>query len=538
MLISDYRGFVRETNLSEVQNGFDIALYGLAGEVGSLVAALKKKLLAAGRSDWNTPNDEIIEELGDCFWYLFALGEAAEAGDFIAADVEGLAVEIGSADERAERLRAILGKKATDFLAGVPVFLGACEAARATLEDYQRLAFLTRRTHEDQLAEVCIAVLQQLTAQLFRDKLPLSERELNTEVVDQPIGKVLGHVAWHLSALASLYKLSLSDVAARNQRKLERRFGRGEPPPLPDRDAPPGEQLPRRFDVVFVSVEPGRSRMYLDGRRLGDDLTDNAHAEDGYRFHDVMHLALAAKLGWSPVLRKLMGRKRRSNPRTDEVEDGARAQIVEEAVIKAIHAEGVRLAELAAPAGRSRARLFANGADISFAFLKRLEQFVAGLEVEGSRYREWEGAIVAGFAIFEQLRSNGRGTVRVDLDAGKIDYVSDVFIDLHGAVAALGLGTADAADAGDIRDPYEAALANDKGAGEVLARRRAVAQALDLPPTSPEVCLVGWRGDVADVRLTGGAQAQAWARRIVMFRISTRREGERTFATALGIADK
>jgi hypothetical protein len=56
--------------------------------------------------------------------------------------------------------------------------------------------------------------------------------------------------------------------------------------------------------------------MYWSGHRLGDDLTDNARDDDGYRFHDVMHLANVANLGWSPVLRKMMGRRRRDPPET------------------------------------------------------------------------------------------------------------------------------------------------------------------------------------------------------------------------------
>jgi hypothetical protein len=52
--------------------------------------------------------------------------------------------------------------------------------------------------------------------------------------------------------------------------------------------------------------------MYFGGKPLGDDLTDNAYVDDGYRFHDVIHLALIAHLGWSPVVRGLMRRKRKS----------------------------------------------------------------------------------------------------------------------------------------------------------------------------------------------------------------------------------
>ncbi len=61
-------------------------------------------------------------------------------------------------------------------------------------------------------------------------------------------------------------------------------------------------------------------------------MDDNAHEADGYRFHDVFHLAFMATFGWSPVIRALLKRKRKSNPAIDNVEDGARAIIIEEAI--------------------------------------------------------------------------------------------------------------------------------------------------------------------------------------------------------------
>ncbi len=65
---------------------------------------------------------------------------------------------------------------------------------------------------------------------------------------------------------------------------------------------------------------------------MGDPLTDNSHVDNGYRFHDVFHLAYAAVLGWSPVTRKLMGRKRKSNANIDEAEDSGRAIVSEEGI--------------------------------------------------------------------------------------------------------------------------------------------------------------------------------------------------------------
>ena len=62
--------------------------------------------------------------------------------------------------------------------------------------------------------------------------------------------------------------------------------------------------------------------MYVDGMQIGDGLTDNRYEADGYRYHDIFHLTYMALLGSSPISRRLLGRKRRSRPEVDEVEDG------------------------------------------------------------------------------------------------------------------------------------------------------------------------------------------------------------------------
>lgn len=538
MLIREYEAFVGKTTLAAGKpEAFDIALYGLAGEIGSLVAALKKRLLAAARQNWDAPNEEIIEELGDSLWYLFALGGAAGVpSEFLPFDIRTLQVEVSGDNERGRTIRDRLGKDADRFLTLAPEFLAAYGDGSATLDDYRRLAFLTSRTKNDQLVEVCVAVLLQLTAELFRTKLPPIEHQLNKRLEDRGLETVLSEIAWHLSALASLYKLELKFVARRNIVKLERRFGRGEPTSLPDEKERPEQQFPRNFSVTFVSVGPGRSRMYLDGRRLGDDLTDNAYAEDGYRFHDIMHLALVAKLGWSPVLRKLLNRKRKSDPRVDEIEDGARAAIVEEAVIKAIHSEGVRVAALAS--GSGSVTLFANGADISFTFLKRLDGLVSGLEVEKSKYWEWEDAIVEGFAIFQQLRSCRQGTVYVDLKARSISFSPEAFVDVHGAVAGIGSATADTKEVDVEFHKEEQMLVTEHGPAAVLCRRRAILRALGLDEGSgEEVRIVGWRDDLVDVRVSGVAEQEVWRRAIVAFRVSTINDGGRFIATAIAVSN-
>ena len=154
---------------------------------------------------------------------------------------------------------------------------------------------------------------------LRRRKLPKVEINLNKNLADRCIEDVLGETIWHIAAIASVYDLSLDTIVHANREKLSHRYGHHAPSRLFDSgpNVPQHERLPRKFEVCFVSTGPGRLKMYRAGRRLGDPLTDNARDEDGYRFHDIFHLALAARLGWSPVLRKLLGCKRKSDPNTD-----------------------------------------------------------------------------------------------------------------------------------------------------------------------------------------------------------------------------
>ena len=73
-------------------------------------------------------------------------------------------------------------------------------------------------------------------------------------------------------------------------------------------------------------------RVLINGVPFGEELTDNAYDHDGYRFHDIFHFAYAAVLGWSPITRALLRRKRKSRPLVDEVEDGGRAAVIEEGI--------------------------------------------------------------------------------------------------------------------------------------------------------------------------------------------------------------
>ncbi len=424
MLISDYRATVGRTDWTRAQPEADraqILRYGLVGEIGSVVAAVKKQLLAADKVERRRdPAGDVAEELGDVLWYCFALYQVLypEAQrDLAGAALVLLREEVAGGGERSRRIQRWLGERTTNrFLDAARRYEGR---AHLSFTDYQSSAVLTARTRAEELVVVCLSVLTQLGAELLRPLLPPIERELNTTLPNRTDEVVLGEVLWHLSALA--WQFGLADA---NARKLMFRRDRSQHTPLHDDGAPPGQQLPRRFTIHVAPIDQRRSRMYLDGKPLGDDLTDNARDADGYRFHDAMHLANAAHLGWSPVLRALMKRKRKYDPSLDEIEDGARAQIVEEAVVKIVHSEGERVARERGEDGA--APLFADPEEISFSFLKLVRGMVAGLEAERNRDAEWEAAIMAGHGLFHQLKAHRQGTIDVDLDARTISFAPDV----------------------------------------------------------------------------------------------------------------
>ena len=196
MKVSEYERFVRETDQS---GDPDVALYGIVGELGSVVSAVKRRLIASNEH-WNVANREIVEELGDLLWYCFAFAQchSAETGcepvNLLTHDIANLRNEISSDDDRAVRIGDVLGARNRDqFLSRTADFLQ--RSSSAGFDDYQQAAFLTARTTGRTLLEVCLAVLTQLCAELLRlQKLPDIEVCLNKNLADRRIDDVLGEV--------------------------------------------------------------------------------------------------------------------------------------------------------------------------------------------------------------------------------------------------------------------------------------------------------------------------------------------------------
>jgi NTP pyrophosphatase (non-canonical NTP hydrolase) len=239
------------------------------------------------------------------------------------------------------------------------------------------------------------------------------------ERFEATITEELGDILWYVSTVATRLKLDLSEIAAMNLAKTQERWdikgGDDSPSPLlPDDGYPEHEQLPRKLLVRFSeTTKKNRKVVSLaeeTGGGVGDHLRDNAYEDDGYRFHDAVHLAFLSVLGWSPVFRKLLKRKRRSNPLTDEIEDGGRAVVIEEAVVAFAYDYGQRHGYLD---GVQR---------LDYTFLKTVKSLTGGLEVARWSMRVWESAILQGFAAWRELRQYGGGLLVCDVAARRLSY--------------------------------------------------------------------------------------------------------------------
>ncbi len=225
----------------------------------------------------------------------------------------------------------------------------------------------------------------------------------------------LGDQLWYLANVANKVGLTLEEIATANLEKVKARWSTERTKPLVfDAELPAGERLPRRFEVELCESEGTNARQVcavINGKRFGEELTDNAYDPDGYRFHDIFHFAYAAVLGWSPTTRALLKRKRKSQPLLDEVEDGGRAIVIEEGV-SALVFDYAR-----------RHRMLKGIKSLDSQLLRTIKGMTSHLEVNRCTPGEWEEAIVQGFEVWRAIVAARGGRVAVDLDGRRIEYL-------------------------------------------------------------------------------------------------------------------
>lgn len=330
------------------------------------------------------------EEIGDALWYLVSL--AHHGG--VEPDALGAACMAN--------LRARLGEAARQ------------PTSQVTFDEIDGLADL----HRAEIAEQREALLRALAAS-SGTLIRTSQAEF-AKLAPEVIAPVLGELMAQLALVARCFDLGLASIATENLAKIADRWpgDNAEFCRLFDEtDCEPHERLPREFAIEFIPRVVGQRTVVVQRWRevnIGDPLTDNSNEPDGYSYHDVFHLSYVAHLGWSPVIRALLKLKRKSRPRIDENEDGARAIIIEEGIATWIfnHAKDRKDFFEGVTKGR-----------LEFGLLKQVRSMVKGYEVHECPLWQWELAILRGFEVFRELHENKRGIVKVNMVNRTLEFV-------------------------------------------------------------------------------------------------------------------
>ena len=370
-----------DQNTLHGMEGLRFPLLGLFGEVGSLLSALKKK--QRDQASYIGYEDSVIEEFGDVLWYFSNV--AARAGLDLSVLAQKMSRGLTDWDET-----------------GINEF--------GTFGDIQPLSSTTN--------PFASSVFEQRLIELAGKAGRLLDDVGGNRIVCNP-DVLAAHLVEILRALvfaADKAGVDLDEAACRNVAKTLSRWlppDQRTPPPLFDEDDDSEERLPRRIEMNIAergSEEKRYVRLRCNEINIGDRLTDNKAEQDDYRFHDVFHLAYAAILGWSPVTRALFKVKRKSKPKADETQDGARATLVEEGISNWIFSHACQL------------NYFESITTLDYPLLKTIQAQVKGYEVESCPLWLWEKAILEGYTVFRCLRAQRKGIVIADLNERSVRF--------------------------------------------------------------------------------------------------------------------
>lgn len=179
-----------------------------------------------------------------------------------------------------------------------------------------------------------------------------------------------------------------------------------------DEAFPSNEQLPRRMLLKFEEKKInglGSVRVTLGDIQVGDVVNDNSYLDDYYRYHDVFHFAFASILGWSPCVRKMLGCKRKSDFVKDEIEDGARSRIIEEAISMIIFEDATR-------------NNYYKDGNIDDSLIQQVISLVKNREVSNRTPAQWKECIRQAYSVWNDLVANQGGMVEADLISQTISY--------------------------------------------------------------------------------------------------------------------
>ena len=351
MELSQYQYKAKETDAIDwsKNSNIEIVLLGMIGELGSVASVFKKR--ERDGNAYSGFNEDLEEELGDLLWYVV---------------------------ETANRLK-------------IKISTGYSEAENSDV--YKRIYKIQRNVNE---------LVNHDEIRNF-----LSNGTCGT---DNFIEERIRCVVNDINAIARCHDFDISSIADKNLKKTQSLFGGDISTPARqfDKECEPYEMMPRKFEIKFIETGKGKPIMQMNGMNLGARLTDNSYKDDGYKYHDVFHLANVATLGWSPVFRSMLNRKRKDNAETDEVEDGARAAIVEELIVNLIfrYAENNDFLE--------------QSEDVDVGVVKQIISLAKDIEVSKAKAWEWKHCIVQGSRAFRKIQKATDRTLIIDSDQRSI----------------------------------------------------------------------------------------------------------------------
>ena len=348
-LIEEYKQSVSKTNVVSIEKEkeyLEFLLFGLFGETGSILEATKKKMREKKEYSNIEYKNTIIEEFGDTLWYFTAICE------FVKIDI---------------------------------------------------IKLLDMKVPKNKSYNQNLLSLGGIAGKL----LSISGAEKNDKSLLCEFGKYF---------LFSLQKSSMEDnlkkVIEYNMQKIKDRFIEPSDDELCafNADYPIDEQIPEKFTIMIIERSSKETYLQWNGVFIGNPLKDNVYEEDGYRFHDVFHIAYAAILHWSPVFRSLIKHKRKSRIGIDNTEDSGRAIVIEEGLT-------VWIFSIA-----KKSNYFKNHDKIPWSILKTVQQFIRGYEVEKCPLKLWEKAILEGYKVYREVSKNKKGKIIADLQSRTIKY--------------------------------------------------------------------------------------------------------------------
>ncbi|NQU62651.1 MAG: nucleotide pyrophosphohydrolase [Rhodospirillales bacterium] len=391
MLFSDYQKRARKT---DQRKDIEFSTLGLALEAGNVLYTVQTHIKIA--DSFENYKDQLSEELGNCLWYLASLSSIFKIS---LADISKNSIrraQLFCENEIEKKFSGTL-KKDPDEVSHYCRWVKQTDIKKETIISV--LGFLGEA-----------GSISSITKKIHQENCQSSKykKDMNNEIAD---------CLWYITSIAIISGLSLQKILEENlERNINRWMRLG--PSVSDHKFDDDERFPRKFEVIFkekkIKEKGIQTLMQIEGVNVGDRLTDNAYKDDGYRYHDVFHLAYAAVLGWSPVLRSLIKRKRKSDPETDEVEDGARAIIIEEAISILIYNRAQHL------------KFLRNTESIDGTLLRAIKEMSQDIEVKICKNKAWEQAILMGYEVFRSLRENRGGVVEVNLDERNIKYLKNL----------------------------------------------------------------------------------------------------------------